>query len=316
MGFGIVVTLLLAISLVSVFSLLGAEESFINYRSLARQTVAEGRVQANMLTTRVYAKDFIISANEENIDKIRERTKLTIKMINEARELTTNPGYQLIIDSVDRELATYVAQFQKVTEKQAQRDEIVFNTLNVVGPQIERDLTSIMASAFDDGDTEAAYRGGLTLRSLMLARLYANRFLIENDDHSYRRVVVEFVEMEDNLADLMDSLENPERVETADRVHDELRVYSRAFENVHDIINSRNDIIHNQLDMIGPKVADQIESPEARNKGGKGCTWAARPGNHQSGSQPDNRYRRLLGFICYPGGLDHRLRRCPARFAQ
>jgi signal transduction histidine kinase/DNA-binding response OmpR family regulator len=260
LGFGIVITLLLAISLVSVISLLGAEENFINYRSLARQTNAEGRVQANMLTTRVYAKDFIINANAENIDKIRERTQLTIEMINEARELTTNPGYQLIIDSVDRELATYVAQFQKVTEKQSQRDEIVFNTLNVVGPQLERDLTSIMASAFDDGDTEANHRAGLTLRNLMLARLYANRFLIENDDDSYRRVVVEFVEMEDNLADLMDSLENPERVEVANRVHKELRVYSRAFEDVHSVINSRNGIIHNQLDMIGPKVADQIES--------------------------------------------------------
>jgi signal transduction histidine kinase/DNA-binding response OmpR family regulator len=259
LGFAIVLGLLLAISVVSVYSLLGAEENFVNYRSLARQTNAEGRVQANMLTTRVYAKDFIISANAENIEKIRKRAQLTIEMIDEARELTTNPGYQLIIDSVHEELTTYVAQFQKVTEKQAERDEIVFDTLNVVGPQIERDLTSIMASAFDDGDTEAAYRGGLTLRNLMLARLYANRFLIENDDDSYRRVVVEFVEMEDNLTDLMDSLENPERVEAANRVREELRVYSRAFEDVHDVINSRNDIIQNQLDMIGPKVADQIE---------------------------------------------------------
>ena len=68
------------------------------HRALARQTNSEGRVQANMLMTRVYAKDFIISANGENIGKIRERARLTIEMIAEARELTTNPGYQMIID--------------------------------------------------------------------------------------------------------------------------------------------------------------------------------------------------------------------------
>lgn len=36
-----------------------------------------------------------------------------------------------------------------------------------------------------------AYRAGLTLRNTMLARLYANRFLIQNDDASYRRVIDE-----------------------------------------------------------------------------------------------------------------------------
>ena len=178
LGFGIVLLLLLLISAISLISLMGADQNLKGYRALARQTNAEGRVQANMLMTRLHAKDFIISANSENIEKIEERAQRTIEMIAEARELTTNPGYQLIIDSVDRELDDYVSEFEKVTELQAHRDEIVHGTLNVVGPRIERDLTSIMQSAFDDGDAEAAYWAGITLRSLMLARLYSNRFLI------------------------------------------------------------------------------------------------------------------------------------------
>jgi signal transduction histidine kinase/DNA-binding response OmpR family regulator len=258
-GFGLVLLLLLVISAVSMFGLVGADRNLKSYRTLARQTNAEGRVQANMLMTRLYAKDFIISANADNIGKIEERAQRTIEMIAEARELTTNPGYQLIIDNVDRELEDYVKEFEKVTKLQARRDEIVHEKLNVVGPEIEKNLTAIMKSAFDDGDAEAAYWAGTTLRSLMLARLYANRFLIQNDDASYRRVIVEFLGMEENIDELLARLENPQRVEGATKVRDDQRVYARSFEDVHSVITSRNDIVRNQLDKIGPKVADSVE---------------------------------------------------------
>ena len=259
LGFGIMMLLMLVIAAVSLVSLFKADSNFKSYRSLARQTNAEGRVQANMLMTRLYAKDFIISANAENIKMIEERAQRTIEMIAEARELTRERGYQLLIDSLDQELNDYVDGFKQVTLKQSRRDEIVHGTLNVVGPGIEKDLTAIMQSAFEDGDAEAAYWAGTTLRSLMLARLYANRFLIQNDDASFRRVGVEFLEMEENIDQLFARLEDPERVERAMKVRDAQRVYARAFEDVHDVITSRNDIIRNRLDRIGPKVADQVE---------------------------------------------------------
>jgi signal transduction histidine kinase/DNA-binding response OmpR family regulator len=180
-------------------------------------------------------------------------------MIEEARTLTSDRGYQLIIDNVDRELADYVEQFAKVTEKQAARDELVHETLNVIGPGMEKDLTTVMKSAFEDGDAEAAYLAGMTMRNLMLARLYANRFLVQNDEASYRRVGNEFEEMEESLDALVASLENPERRTLAVKVRTDQRTYARAFEDVHRTITSRNDIIRNQLDKIGPKVADQVE---------------------------------------------------------
>jgi signal transduction histidine kinase len=251
--------LLLLIAAVSLISLFSADRNFKAYRSLARQTNAEGRVQANMLMTRLYAKDFIIGANAQNIEKIEERAQRTIEMIDEARELTNEGGYHLLIDGLRQELQEYVAGFEQVTLRQIRRDEIVHGTLNVVGPAIEKDLTAIMQSAFQDGDVEAAYWAGMTLRSLMLARLYSNRFLIQNDSESFERVGVEFLELEQNIDELFPRLEDPERIARAAQVRDAQRVYARAFEDVHDVILSRNGIIRNQLDRIGPKVADQVE---------------------------------------------------------
>jgi methyl-accepting chemotaxis protein len=120
-----------------------------------------------------------------------------------------------------------------------QRDALVNESLNVIGPQMEKDLTAIMESAFAEGDTEAAYRAGMTMRNLLLARLYAGRFLIQNDSASFQRVGLEFLEMQRNLDALVSNLENPMRLELADKVRNEQRTYARSFENVHDVITVR-----------------------------------------------------------------------------
>ena len=258
-GFAIVLLLLLIIAAVSLSSLFHADSNFKQYRALARQTNANGRIQANMLMTQIFAKNFVINASGDNIDGVEQRARATIEMIEEARGLSTEPGFTLIVDSLAQELNAYVARFEEVTAKQAERDKLVHDTLNVVGPRMEKNLTVIMESAFTDGDAEADYRAGLTLRNLLLARIYATRFLIQNDDASYRRVLQEFAQMEENLDLLVANLQERKRQVLSETVRADQRIYARAFEDVHDVINSRNDIIRNQLDDIGPKVADKVE---------------------------------------------------------
>ena len=258
-GFGVVVLLLVIISAVSLVNLSSADKNFRDYRALARQTNADGRVQANMLMTRIFAKNYVIEASDENVKGVEKRAQITLDMIAQAGDLTRDSGYKLLIENLDAELRDYISSFEVVTTQQAQRDALVNDSLNVIGPQMERNLTAIMESAFSDGDDEAAYRAGMTLRNLLLGRLYANRFLIQNDTVSYKRVGLEFLDMQRNLDGLVSNLENPKRLELAATVRDEQREYARAFESVHAVITTRNNIIKNQLDAIGPKVASNVE---------------------------------------------------------
>ena len=62
-GFAVVLSLLVVIVSVSLYSLVAANENFQEYRALARQTNAEGRVQANMLMIRMNVKDFLNGLN-------------------------------------------------------------------------------------------------------------------------------------------------------------------------------------------------------------------------------------------------------------
>jgi hypothetical protein len=59
---------------------------------LARQTNAEGRVQANMLMTRLYAKDFIISANAKNIEMVAEARVVVHASMRRSAGRDAGPG--------------------------------------------------------------------------------------------------------------------------------------------------------------------------------------------------------------------------------
>ena len=58
-----------------------------------------------MLMTRIYAKNFVIEASEENIQGVRDRAEKTIRMIEEARQLVKNPQILEAVDSLQERVA-------------------------------------------------------------------------------------------------------------------------------------------------------------------------------------------------------------------
>lgn len=259
-GFGCVLLLAVLLAMIGYVGLQNAESTFGSYRKLARQTNADGRVQANMLTTRIFAKNFVIEANQSNIAGVEKRAKQTLELIRETKELASeDSARQILFEDLEESLQRYVSKFSEVTKLQTRRDELVQAKLDVLGPETERSLTLIMTSALDDGDTSAAYQAGITLRSLLLGRLYANRFLIENDENSRARAIREFRDVEINYSKLAAELENPERRALAEKAQKTQQEYLDAFDAVHKTITERNTLIRYELDRIGPDVAKRIE---------------------------------------------------------
>ena len=257
-GFGIVLTLLVVLAAVTYFSLTSASNSFTEYRSLARQTNEIGRVQANMLMARLAVKDFILHGADEARSRFDSRIATASALTAEVRGLASDAANLARLDQIDESIRDYGEAFYDVVPLMDRRDALV-GRLNEIGPSLERGLTQIMESAFGDNDAEAAFHAGQTLRTLMLARLYAFRFLDTNDDASYQRVMAELRDFADNAETLLASLQNPERRTLADDVVTSAAEYRTAFETLYDVILARNEIIRTRLDRIGPAVAAEVE---------------------------------------------------------
>ncbi|MCF6433592.1 ATP-binding protein [Leisingera sp. MMG026] len=254
-------TLATIMAFIAFINLRESQRIFESYRDLALQTNADGRIQANMLMTRIFAKNFVISASQENIKGVEKRARQTLLLIQDTQNLTEGDVVrQLLLKDLEADLKRYVAGFDEVTELQMHRNELVNGQLNAIGPKAEKSLTSQMAKAAAEGQLDAAFLAGSALRSFLLGRLYANRFLVENKDTLHNRATREFRDAELTLQRLTAILTDQESVATAGSVEEETRAYLSAFHEVHQIINQRNAIILYELDKIGPDVANRIEN--------------------------------------------------------
>ncbi|MGL1890953.1 MAG: response regulator [Spirochaetaceae bacterium] len=258
-GFVIILLLLFLIAGIGTINLVRADKNFKEYRTLARQTNAYGRVQANMLMTRLFVKNFIIDPDTESINGVNQRAQLTLDMIEVASISSTNDELSNIIGHLRVELNGYISNFNDVIIYQTLRNDYVNDVLNVIGPQIERDLTTIMESAYLDSDKDVTYWAGETLRNLLLARIYATRYLVTNEDVAYTRVIKEFSIMSENYSKLFSYIEDPNRLEIAKSLKFTINKYRSNFNLVYEAITSRNDVIKNKLDKTGPSVAHEIE---------------------------------------------------------
>jgi len=259
-GFGVILALLLTIGATGIFNLSNGNDNFKRYRSIALQSNQAGRVQANLLEARLAAKDFIISGSEEAVAAVKERASKTLEFNEELAGLVNSEQKRAVIANADEHLKGYIGAFDEVTGLQAKRNDLVFNTLDIVGPEIERKLTAIMKSAYEDQDADAAFRAGAVQRNLLLMRLYATKFLVTNEASAYERVLKEAAEMNENQKVMLAELQNPGRRRLALETDSLRKTYVDAFKAVNDTIGARNEIIAATLDTVGPEVASEMEN--------------------------------------------------------
>lgn len=265
LGSGVILTCLLFVATVAHLSLFDANQNFKNYRGLAIQTNQLGRIQANLLSARLYSKDFILKNTDEAAKRVSDRIEATASYIDNGHALFDRQEALEAMTKAKADIATYGTSFGQVTELVTQRNTIVDN-LNTIGPKAEKNLTEIMQSAFDDSDDAASFKAGSALRSLLLARLYANRFLVDNQAASAERTHKELGDFEALSQQMLEELQNPRRQELATDTFALAGDYKAAFDEVVAVIDQRNSIIQNSLDVIGPKLASEMEGLKLANK--------------------------------------------------
>ncbi|OSM01840.1 HAMP domain-containing methyl-accepting chemotaxis protein [Magnetofaba australis] len=260
LGFGVLIVLMLGVALFAYSGLSTGQDGFVTYRGLARQTNLAGRLQANMLMLRLNVKDFNITGSDQDVEQYEFYRQRMEEFLKNALEDIDDPKRLALIKQVNDEIGEYKAGFQQVVAFRDARNDLVFKQMDPNGLAMREELTAIMKSAYEDGDAAAAYFAGRAQEHVLLGRLYAAKFLKENQDADLERASQELVENLEPLAQTLDrELQNPERRRLLAEFTTHRAAYIKGLVGVADIIKQRNDIIHNTLDRIGPAVAKHAE---------------------------------------------------------
>jgi methyl-accepting chemotaxis protein len=257
-GFALLLAFMGVVAFIGYNALSGSSEGFEEYREVARKTNLLSRVQANMLMVRMNAKDYIISGDETRYEQLEEYLEKTSGFLAEASENVGDQETAEVMAEVRADLTAYDKAFDEVADGMAERERLFSEVLAVEGPVMEEKLSGIMSSASKDNDVDTAFSGGVAMRNLLLARLYTALFISSGDEAHAERVKSEFSELDGELSILDRELQDAERRALLSDVIESKERYVAAFSEYAAATYSRDRIIAERLNVLGPEIADYV----------------------------------------------------------
>ncbi|MCK5384095.1 MAG: HAMP domain-containing protein [Alphaproteobacteria bacterium] len=265
-GIGTILVLLAVVAISAHSGLSSGNSDFAQYRALARQTAASGAMNSEVLALRLNVFSFLRKGDNESVKKVQKSIDELEEHIESAELLFQgDKEKEVTIHGVAISAQKYDDGFAQVVEMYKIRDEHVA-ALNDLGPKVEKNLSAIMDSAYNDDDVTAAYHAAGALRDLLIARLYVMKFLSDNDLEQSNRVKKELKSFETKVAALFRELQNPTRHKLAKEAVTMTHKYRESFSSVVELIIKRNDHMRDTLDTIGPQVAATLNTLVAENK--------------------------------------------------
>ena len=254
----VILTLLLSLGVITFTNLSDIENNVEGItQDLALDAGTAALITEQVYRMRLQVKDYIKTSSETSAQKFNEAEATLKEVLAKAKQEIRHPDRVMLLKNITALNEQYDSTFQNVVvANMNKRHEVVDGVMNVKGPFIEDSLSSIMESAYRDGDPEASYYAGLSQTHLLLGRLYAYRFLVDNDEKSQQRVIAEFDETKRQLQTLLRSLQNPERRSLAEGAIEAVDAYLQGFDQVVSAINARNAGVRDTLDRIGPIMAE------------------------------------------------------------
>lgn len=269
-GFGSIALFIAAVGVWAYISLSVVVEDVTAMEDMSGDALLASELNADMAKVLVNTNKYIQTRSNETLAATNEFLRQMDDGIVLAEEEIRNPARVELVQKIKSGLSEFKSGLTQVIALYAERDELVLNKLDVIGPQARKNLSNINETATSDGDYETANLAARTSQDFLLVRLYVLKYLSSNSDEDFDRAKEEMGSIEKAFSDLNKSIENPERKAILSETIPMVEDYKNAAQRVHDIIVERNAIRADILNKTGFDVngwAAQVkESAVADNK--------------------------------------------------
>ncbi|MFC3226695.1 methyl-accepting chemotaxis protein [Marinibaculum pumilum] len=261
---GVTLVLLVIAIGVALFGLIGASENFSGYRELARGANAANAIRGELLAARISVKDFILSGDAGAADTAEGRMAAAGSAASAAENLFTDPAIRAELQAMSADISAYGETFAAILPMHARRLELV-EQMDTSGNA----AASVMGTLLDEqavlSNMRAVTNASAVLRHLLLARLWAARFLVENLPAQAERVATALAELDRNVEVLRVAIYDDVGQQQIDAFAAQAATFRTAFGEVVQTIGARNAIVAERLDPAGQALSDNLEAFSARS---------------------------------------------------
>ena len=259
-GFAVVLLLTAILALFVVVTQNSLKSTFTDYRGYARGSNASGDLLAYTVRARLNVKDFIISARPESAERVRQHLSHVDQLESDFVSRVDDAEMVATVQQAVADLRSYRDRFERVVEYENQARAIA-DRLDEIGPAVRRELTAVIEAAERTGNLGLAIAAGRGQEHLMLARLYAVLYRQNQTQEAVDRVHFESDRAIEVLTEAMrvEAERSANRDSLADII-EHFTDYREAFDDLVEVKDARNEIVIDELDVIGPRVMQALYS--------------------------------------------------------
>jgi len=260
--FSISKTLIVGLLILSTFAIattLLIKTTFVEYRGTARTTLAAGAIFEDVFEARMAALKWRLSPDASHIEEFRDNIE-ELKVAEAELKAMTGSESQLVetFQNLEAELAEYEVQFDAMLAAREQYDSLEAS-VSSAGLNARKALTEIMTSAYEDGDSIAAFYAGRAQEALMLGRYYLERFRRTQDAADAERSLAEMQQARAELDILLPELQNPTRRQLANEAVENIGAFKVVKPDFLNTVQAELAAIA-IMDELGPKIVADVEA--------------------------------------------------------
>jgi methyl-accepting chemotaxis protein len=259
MGFSVVLVLLIIVGTISFSTLTKASDGFTDYRTMAINTNASGQIQANMLMVRMNVKDYLLTNSDSDVREYQDYCNKMTDAMKEAQKTINDPEQAEILKTVMTDIDTYQNDFQKVIQLTQNYNKEFEEILQVKGPIIEKKLKNLFNDCKKDQNILGLSYTSQSLQNFLLARVYIMKFMRSSNQAEKNNAIEQFNQMQNELISLQKELKTEKQQQELSESSDMLKEYILGFERMAKNDFDRLTIVNNSLNILGPKVAENVE---------------------------------------------------------
>ncbi len=258
-GFGIVLLLVTGLAAMSVTEIGALRGNFEQYGNMASDALLVAEMDSDMGELRLGVRRYLGTNEDADMEQANKAYEQVRHGVEVAHKEIQNPVRAKLIGEIDALSVAYHKGFEQIVGLMHQRNRLVDEKLNEIGPEIREQLTGLNEKLTKEGHFQVANLAGIVQEDFLSARLYVTKFLDTNEPAAIDRARAEFKEVEAALEHLKASI-GPEHSNTIEMVEADLPNYEKAFEELAVVVAERNKVREQVLDANGKAIGEKIEA--------------------------------------------------------
>jgi len=225
--------------------------------AVAEESSLSADIQDGIKSVQLEFREWLANQKAGDLEAARKELTILQDEIRRAEAIMSAPDRRERVSEIKSSVAQYAEGVTRIVALMEERNGVVRNGLDVVGPEVRAEISQLRDTLFYGGKLALAAALGGVQENVLLARLRAERFLRNNSNDDLRDALRELEEGRKELSGISSQLEASGQGAAIKSIGAKLDAWAGHLDRVKTIIETRNTVRDRTLDRVGGEIIDK-----------------------------------------------------------